>query len=827
MPMKLKLKTSAAPSDAPVEAAPSNAPTPVTAKPGLKIKLKTALPPPGEAPAGQHGDTTKVKRKYTKKLKLDESGNVIPPGKPGPKKRTREEGDDVDSPAAKRKPKPTAKSLAMANDSDEDDFTAVEQAPPAPKLHNRTQSIKLSIKPKGGLHAPQRTSTAILKVKGAGKPPVRPYGVGYDSEAEEAEPDPAIESQFVLRMKPGPDCDLLRKSIEEKTIGKSASQGGPGVHFRFFDREGRRAMLTIQNRIYAATMVELPAVIESLKSWNKKDWVKTADVCQMLLVLDEVKNEEEAKKYPLPSYISPDTHRFPHGLTPPMKWARKRRFRPRKSYIDVERAEAQMNRLLAEDEIAHTSKFEMVDSEAESSEESSSEEEVDDEEMADAPQVEEMDANEFEQMLAEGLMDDEVELQADNDQINALLGGSNNIEVEQVGTPTTAHDTNTLFKKRVQTQIDKQKNDLAIKRKQLNEEADEIGRRHGAVWSAPEQIMAMTSSEERSRAEAVFKGLFYSRSSAHVANVKPEAYINHMKTYTEEQKGAQPGAGRGRGRGHYSYSTRGNNMSYNARGGHSHLGGRGGYGAPRYHPYTRPFTSRTTAHDPTTVEGLDENTNPKVQEDSKIPSWRDTIKPKGLCSRFTSTGVCSGKCSYIHDPDKLAACKRWLYKGDCTLGQLCSLSHDISPHNAPTCIHFQAGLCNNEDCHFAHVRINPAARNCEAFGTLGYCEKGDTCPELHANECPTFANTGECRFGDGCRYGHVRRAARMRTTTRLPSPKPSPSFATPVTSDTSEEDSGTANGSPNTSKESLESIVVEPKPKQFTQQADYISLEEE
>jgi len=356
-------------------------------------------------------------------------------------------------------------------------------------------------------------------------------------------------------MKPGPDCDLLRKSIEEKTIGKSVSQGGPGVHFRFFDREGRRAMLTVQGRHYAATMVELPAVIESLKSWNKKDWVKTADVCQMLLVLDEVKNEEEAKKYPLPSYISPDTHRFPHGLTPPMKWARKRRFRPRKSYIDVERAEASLHRLLEADELAESTKYEMVDSEAESSEESSSEEEVDDEEMADATQVEEMDADQLEQMLAEGLMDDEVEFQGDNDQLKALLANNDNVQVEQADTPTTAHDvamhalsqngnvvvetetaastpaaatsaddddddddedsdeevdevdeaaaaeeqrqeqlrgeiaeleraivqsteardrhTNFLFKKRAQTQIDKQKADLAIKRKQLNEEADE------------------------------------------------------------------------------------------------------------------------------------------------------------------------------------------------------------------------------------------------------------------------------------------------------------------------------------------------------------------
>jgi transcription initiation factor TFIID subunit 7 len=446
----------------------------------------------------------------------------------------------------------------MANDSDDDDdLTAVEAPPPRPaQPHNRTQSIKLSIKPKN-MSAAQRTGTAILKVKGAGKPPVRPYGVGYDSEAEEAEADPAIESQFVLRMKPGPDCDLLRKSIEEKTIGKGVSQGGPGVHFRFFDREGRRAMVTIQNRMYAATMVELPSVIESLKSWNKKDWVKTADVCQMLLVLDRVQNEEEAKKFPLPSIVAPDSHRFPHGLTPPMKWARKLRFRPRKSYIDVERAEAQMNRLLAEDENAESTKYEMVDSEAESSEEESSDEEVDDEEMVDASQMDEMaidevDAIDLEQMLQAGFMEDEVEISGNGDEINALLEGNNNLQVQ---TPSTAHDvamhhlsqngnivvepdtaastpaaatsaddddddddadsddevdevdeaaaaeeqrqeqlrteiaelekaiaqstelrdkhTNNLFKKRAQNTIDKQKADLAIKRKQLNEEADE------------------------------------------------------------------------------------------------------------------------------------------------------------------------------------------------------------------------------------------------------------------------------------------------------------------------------------------------------------------
>ncbi|CBX95621.1 similar to transcription initiation factor TFIID subunit 7 [Plenodomus lingam JN3] len=573
--MKLKLKNpTAAPAHASGEAPSADAATPVSAKPGggLKLKLKPAAsstpvaPSTASAPAAPVAPTApdaaegaKPKRKYNKKPKFDESGAVIPPGKPGPKKRVRDdENDELDTPAAKRKPKPTAKSLAMANDSSDDEVMA-EPAPRPQPPTQRVPSLKLSIKPKtgaSGTPAQPGTKTAILKVKGAGKPPVRPYGVGYDSEAEEAEVDPAIESQFVLRMQPGPDCDLLRKSIEEKTIGKSVSAGGPGVYFRFFDREGRRALIQIQNRQYAATMVELPAVIESLKSWNKKDWVKTADICQMLLVLGRVNNEEEAKKYPRPSYVEPDSHRFPHGLTPPMQWARKLRFRPRKSYLDVERAEAQMNRLLAEDEKAISTRYELIDSGDESSDNSSSEEELDDEEMPDGNQVEDegMDAAEIEQMLHAGFMeDDEVEVTGNGDDLEAMFGNSDN--TLQVETPTTAHDvamhainpngsitletdtaastpgaatsaddddddddadsddevdevdeaaaaeeqrqeqlraeiaelekaiaqsveqrerhTNLMYKKRLQATIDKQKADLIIKQRQLNEEVEE------------------------------------------------------------------------------------------------------------------------------------------------------------------------------------------------------------------------------------------------------------------------------------------------------------------------------------------------------------------
>jgi transcription initiation factor TFIID subunit 7 len=559
--MKIKLKPPPPVSDAPSTAPPNEAAAAPAPLKKLKLNIKTAVPAAPDATDGQNGDVPKPKRKYQKKQKLDGDGNLVAPGKPGPKKRAREDGDDVDSPAAKRKPKPTAKRMEMADDSDDDDeLMAPEPAfvPPRPQP-TRTQSIKLSIKPKGaapGAPAPQRTAT-LLKVKGGGKPPPRPYGVGYDSEADEAEIDPAQESQFILRMQPGPDCDLLRKSIEEKTIGKSVSQGGPGVYFRFFDREGRRAMVTIQGHSYAASMVELPTVIETMKSWNKKDWVKTADVCQMLLVLGRVQTEDEAKKYPRPSFVEPDSHRFPHGITPPMRWARKLRFRPRKSYLDVERAEAQMNRLLIEDENAESSKYELVDSDHETSEEESdSEDEADeDEEMMNTQVVEtpteEVDVGDLEQMLQEGLMeDDDIEIQADDQTLSALFSGEN--AGTEPATPATAHDvalhainqngtitletetaastpaaatsadddddddddsdegddvddaavaeeqrkeqlrgeiaeldkaiqanmeardrqTNQIFKKRMQTNIDKQKADREIKRKQLHEDED-------------------------------------------------------------------------------------------------------------------------------------------------------------------------------------------------------------------------------------------------------------------------------------------------------------------------------------------------------------------
>jgi len=282
---------------------------------------------------------------------------------------------------------------------------------------------------------------------------------------------------------------------------------------------------------------------------------------------------------------------------------------------------------------------------------------------------------------------------------------------------------------------------------------------------------------------------------------------------------------------------------------------RGAYGS--YHPYQRPRAAPKFTHNSVTFNSVGSATDSRETSDTENTlqqplktavhtGERQQAQPKTLCRMFTSTGISTKRhfrallffsdasdmstgvctrhgCLYLHDPDKQAVCKRWFYKGVCAMGESCSLSHAASAHNAPTCLHFQAGRCNNDDCRFAHIRINPAALNCEPFGCLGYCEKGDTCAELHAHECPNFANTGVCRYGDDCRLGHVRRAARMRKTTRPSSPTRSPSSNSPDNSDALPRMTWILpetiwNGP-------CQKLGADQNPQQFTQQVDFVPFD--
>lgn len=261
-----------------------------------------------------------------------------------PQKRTTVE--DGDKSVKKKSSKKRSAESHPPDGRDAAPIAAAEQQPTGPKR------LKLNPSKKPGLQS--------IRIKNKGLVPNRPTGVGYDSEASDAEIDPSIEEQFILRMIPGEDCEYLRQAINERRFDRGE------FAFKPLTREGRRAILKIRDKQYAAALVDLPCIVEGMKSWDRRGWYKSADICQMLLVLGPVVSEAEAIGYPLPSEVeAPDdrTLQYPHGLTPPLRWVRRRRFRDRISTRTIEQVEKAVEDLIAQDEAAiGPPKYELVDS---------------------------------------------------------------------------------------------------------------------------------------------------------------------------------------------------------------------------------------------------------------------------------------------------------------------------------------------------------------------------------------------------------------------------------------------------------------------------------
>lgn len=298
--MKLKLNPGAAPS----QPGPS---APATPSGGLKLKIKSSATP-------AESTEKPPKRKYTKKIK-----------EAGPSSGVKRPADGK-LPAAKR--------------------TATDP--------NRRISFTLKDESKsasGKLKLAQRKPSKSLNIVTTRRPYPRPKGVGYDSEASDAEADPSIEQQFVLRMAPGEDCTYLRDAIENKTIGLKPEDGGADVSFKFLEHTLRRAVVTVRGHKYAAVLVDLPCIVEGLKSWDRRGWWKVADICQMLLVLGPCTDDASALAYQLPREVDKTTLAYAHGLTPPMHWVKKRRFRKRISYREIENVEEELDKLLKDDEL--------------------------------------------------------------------------------------------------------------------------------------------------------------------------------------------------------------------------------------------------------------------------------------------------------------------------------------------------------------------------------------------------------------------------------------------------------------------------------------------
>lgn len=116
-----------------------------------------------------------------------------------------------------------------------------------------------------------------------------------------------------------------------------------------------------------AKVVDLPTVIESLKTIDNKSFYKTADICQVIICKDEpdapTTDEETPNKNKKKDPNKVDKKfLWPHGVTPPCKNIRKRRFRKtlKKKCVEAPEIEKEVKRLLRADNEAVNCKWDII-----------------------------------------------------------------------------------------------------------------------------------------------------------------------------------------------------------------------------------------------------------------------------------------------------------------------------------------------------------------------------------------------------------------------------------------------------------------------------------
>ncbi|KAI4600266.1 hypothetical protein KJ359_001371 [Pestalotiopsis sp. 9143b] len=368
-----------------------------SSKPLLKLETtqlnRPNMPPPPVA-ATPSAETPRPILKISSSRQSSFSGDLPTPS--GEKKtiRIRVNSSQPSTPATAAPPvkitktgrssKPTEKILAARkqnHDSDDDD-----EEDNAPMAGRRISKIQIrtpttTTNPSKKAYAVQ-TPTGRLLLKPKGKAVEHKPGEAWDSEASDREDDPVREGAVILRTLPGPSTEYLNKAIEEGKIGLDKKSGGAELSVDWLDAKDRRAMVTIDGQQFAAVLVDLPTIVEAMKTWDKKNFMKNMDITQMLLCFAKVKGEQEAKTVPLPSMVQQMDHKWPHGLTPPMHDAVNRRFRKQPSEKQLVSTAAQVKKLLAEDaECIGPPKYEYLQDEVDSDDsgdEDAEGEEVDD-----------------------------------------------------------------------------------------------------------------------------------------------------------------------------------------------------------------------------------------------------------------------------------------------------------------------------------------------------------------------------------------------------------------------------------------------------------------
>ncbi|XP_007516053.2 zinc finger CCCH domain-containing protein 3 isoform X2 [Erinaceus europaeus] len=144
------------------------------------------------------------------------------------------------------------------------------------------------------------------------------------------------------------------------------------------------------------------------------------------------------------------------------------------------------------------------------------------------------------------------------------------------------------------------------------------------------------------------------------------------------------------------------------------------------------------------------------------------------CMYYNRFGRCNRgeRCPYIHDPEKVAVCTRFL-RGTCKKTDgTCPFSHQVSKEKMPVCSYFLKGICSNNNCPYSHVYVSRKAEVCTDF-LKGYCPLGEKCKKKHTLLCPDFSRRGVCPRGTQCQLLHRNQKRPCRRAAASPVPESS------------------------------------------------------
>lgn len=84
-----------------------------------------------------------------------------------------------------------------------------------------------------------------------------------------------LETQFILRL-PEEPAIVLREAIQSGAVNLKERLSIS------LENDLRKGMLRLDDRYLYAKVVDLPTIVESMKTIDKKSFYKTADICQMV-----------------------------------------------------------------------------------------------------------------------------------------------------------------------------------------------------------------------------------------------------------------------------------------------------------------------------------------------------------------------------------------------------------------------------------------------------------------------------------------------------------------------------------------------------------------